>query len=462
MAAPPNCPLDSNIFKFRVRTAATYYPQPSRAKIGLLRKIERATPLFVAAFLGHSKIVRFLLEKGADVTAKTSNKAQIEFDGLTALNGAVLENGMLTHRLDTLDKQLAVKNAIVLSLLEFGADFSASNTLLWMNQLCYIDTDMTLINHFLDLKQRDPTSGRTVLHHWTILPFKLIEKDTLTIIKLLMEKGADVMTKDNFGFTPVMRAAMSLGPHLYFALLDLFLERDDVAIMEKIEAMEQAGVNILIFHINSPHVLKAFEYWRRATHLRQAEGSYQKKLVLKSVGTVEWTTLDQLENIIQHSSKDEIKLQLFLVQLRIRSSRSWKAVKCLLEAYMGDSAFGYMAFEGKYLELLDIYYAVLNTMLLFQPSEKGIWSASVRVVGSLIYTLWNFNNLNPKVVNLEIIEKSIDLILATDRFRSSDRERDTETENSYSRAMFTFLTMLLGFILFALRVCLILEWTTPR
>ncbi len=36
-------------------------------------KIQEATPLFVASFHGHYQIVHYLLEKGADVSAKTSN-----------------------------------------------------------------------------------------------------------------------------------------------------------------------------------------------------------------------------------------------------------------------------------------------------------------------------------------------------------------------------------------------------
>ena len=42
------------------------------------------------------------------------------------------------------------------------------------------------------------------------------------------------------------------------------------------------------------------------------------------------------------------------------------------------------------------------------------------------------------------MKKSIQLILATQQLRLADRERETKTEISYSRAMFTFLTMLLG------------------
>jgi len=153
-----------------VRTAATYYLLPPPLLHGLGMKIESATPLFVAAFQGHSKIVRYLLQKGADVTVKTSNKALREFDGLTPLYGAVSEHKMLPHRLEPLDKQRAERNAIICSLLEFGADISASNQPLWTSRLCGVNTTITLINHGMDLKKRIPTWGGTVLHHWASSP----------------------------------------------------------------------------------------------------------------------------------------------------------------------------------------------------------------------------------------------------------------------------------------------------
>ncbi len=78
-----------------VRSAAPYYyHRPSSTQ---MVKIESVTPLFVAAFQGRSKIVRYLLDKGADVNAKTSNEAEPKYDGLTPLNGAVSEHWMPPH-----------------------------------------------------------------------------------------------------------------------------------------------------------------------------------------------------------------------------------------------------------------------------------------------------------------------------------------------------------------------------
>jgi len=58
--------------------------------------------------------------------------------------------------------------------------------------------------------------------------------------------------------------------------------------------------------------------------------------------------------------------------------------------------------------------------------------------------LYNSKSINSTLLSVEIIKNLIHLILATDQFRSADGEREMETEISYSRAVFTFLTMLLG------------------
>jgi len=276
-----------------INAAAPYYPLPSLTPTEFHGKLDiRATPLFAAAFQGHSRVVRYLLEKGADVTAKTSSKFKREFNGLTPLYGALSHHFMFPRRNDPLDKQQKERNAIVISLLEFGADLSATYKPSWMmGRLCGVDATVTIINHGVDLKQHERFSGETVLHHWASLPYDFTEEDSLTIVKLLIKKGADVMARNIYGFTPIIIAAQTLGYRPNFAFFDFFLERDDIATIEKIEAMELAGANILSFPRNAPQFPKAFDYLRRATHLRQTEGSYQKNLAQYSVGTVEWTTI---------------------------------------------------------------------------------------------------------------------------------------------------------------------------
>ena len=86
-------------------------------------KIGIVTPLFVAALHGHNQIVRYLLEKGADVSIKiqpgvyyTNN----EFVGWTPLYGSI-SNVELNPRRPLVEQQKE-RSAVVRSLLEFGAD----------------------------------------------------------------------------------------------------------------------------------------------------------------------------------------------------------------------------------------------------------------------------------------------------------------------------------------------------
>ena len=73
-------------WKVDVNLAATYYIDPFNDEL-LSRKIEKAAPLFVAAANGHADVVYYLVEKGANVSAKTSDQDDPLYDGLTPLYG---------------------------------------------------------------------------------------------------------------------------------------------------------------------------------------------------------------------------------------------------------------------------------------------------------------------------------------------------------------------------------------
>ncbi len=69
-----------------VNKAAVYHADP--VGWGNSIKLESATPLFVAASNGHAQIVRYLIEKGADISAKTRSVDQRKYY-LTTLYGVV-------------------------------------------------------------------------------------------------------------------------------------------------------------------------------------------------------------------------------------------------------------------------------------------------------------------------------------------------------------------------------------
>jgi len=121
------------------------------------------------------------------------------------------------------------------------------------------------------------------------------------LVKLLIDKGADLTAQGNPGFTPLLSAANFNYPS--WTVLDYLLDRGEYSQMEKIEAMELAGAHILL-NIPCPIISqfpKAFQYWRQAHHLRQIEkersGSSAEKILGRKIGrNVEWTTLDEIED----------------------------------------------------------------------------------------------------------------------------------------------------------------------
>jgi len=316
------------------------------------------------------------LEKGADTNAKTSSEAIPKFDGLSPLDGAV--SGFWGSPIQ-LNEQREKRNSIVLSLLKFGTDPSTSCVTLyrygnsypiWMNQSCGVDTTIALIDHGMDLHARSDT---TILHHWASLPYDYSEQDSLTIVKILVEKGVDLMIKDQFGLSPILIAMSACGVQvgrLNLMVLDYLLERDNISTNEKIEAMEIAGASILCDPGNTTLFPKAFDYWIRATHLRQKKKKrfhpYRKTLQENSGGPVEWITWDQLERVIQHPS--EYGIQSFLIKLRILSSRSYAAVELFVIKCL--NKFGIMRDEGKFVELFDILGATFDTFLVDRERDE--------------------------------------------------------------------------------------------
>jgi len=76
-----------------------------------------------------------------------------------------------------------------------------------MERMCGVDAITELINHGLDLKRRYPPTGETLLHSMASRSRNFTEEDSLPIVQLLVEKGADLLARDNVGFTPLLLAA---------------------------------------------------------------------------------------------------------------------------------------------------------------------------------------------------------------------------------------------------------------
>ena len=128
-----------------------------------------------------------------------------------------------------------------------------------MQELCDADIITTLINQGLDLKHRYLDSGETILHYFAALPRGFTEKESSDIVRLLVQKGADLLARDIQGSTPILRAANGDRRRHNFAILDYLLELDGIGRMEKIDALELAGARILSDDEKAPLFPTAFE-----------------------------------------------------------------------------------------------------------------------------------------------------------------------------------------------------------
>jgi len=89
--------------------------------------LKGVTPLLAAALNNKIELVRYLIDKGADVSARTSTINRGPFSGLTPLHAALLHGRLVYNRSDQIE--------IIRILLEAGADpsaLSSNGTPTWM------------------------------------------------------------------------------------------------------------------------------------------------------------------------------------------------------------------------------------------------------------------------------------------------------------------------------------------
>ena len=157
------------------------------------------TPLLSAlrtGYPGWEKVLRVLLEHGADVEARQTS------DDWTPLHSA-LYNGSLE---------------VVRVLLDHGADVNARatdsktplhNTLVYHGSL---DVVRMLLEHGADVNAR-AIDGKTPLH------VAVYSRKDLEVVRLLLEHGADVTAEDDNGMTPLKKRGKD-------EVMELLLEHD--------------------------------------------------------------------------------------------------------------------------------------------------------------------------------------------------------------------------------------------
>ena len=431
-----------------VNTTATYYLEPFN-QAALKDKYHRGTsPLHAAAFHGRNNIVCYLLEKGASVSAKTS-------DGITPLYATMCYVAGSRKELPDLQKE---RYAVVRSLLQHGAlaadsfrayipYFRTKEEAIWASKLCGVEALKALINAGLDLNKS--VSGGTLLFYMAdLLPnHQFTSADSLTIVEMMIEKGADVSVRDFRSLTPILRAAEDVAEdgRLSLHVMDLLLEKGSYSRIEKIDALELAGASILFRAIqrDDPLVTRAFAYWNRAIELRLLEPSIfvDKIFNRKTGGNVEWTTEEDLKQLKVQPNR--FKFQSLLTKLRI-----WLTLPD--KSYFYSKASGFLNSLELIPDLTVDAQIELCLAMMWGKCEISIsrchdsttdrnsnWiKASDDVVQLVSQLLW-IQQEYPTLINFEKLNTSLDLII-----RATNLTSPTVVDTSKKFKLFEIMEMI--------------------
>jgi len=379
-----------------------------------------ASPLFVAAYQCHYEVVRYLVEKGANIFAETSEDGCLRLSGLTPFYASIVAS--LYSTISTRQQ-----GAIVRFLLESAGSTSSAlarltacekplQTPFWnMCRSRYIgpEATVTLVKYGMSLNERSIFG--TILTHWASesLCFNdgSHEGSLLELVQLLVEKGADLSLDDN-GYTPLFLAAM---PGYYirslnFSVFDFLLERQEIGRLDKIDALEFAGAVILSFSSDATQVPRAFAYLRRAHHLRYLVGydpTPKTPIIFKkTLKYVEWTTLQQLEEIENDPSQH--KIASLLVHLRILFAPDYWHV----HSYFNRGPTVLAAFDGLHsTATVDSFNIALEFILRYDRKQRRLWSDTVKIVEKLVALLKE----KPHLCTSELLQTCAELITTADQ-----------------------------------------------
>jgi len=277
----------------------------------------------------------------------------------------------------------------------------------------------------MNLHQRDSNDeehrDQTILHYWSYIRRPIdnpitAEEDTLTVVKLLLDKGADPMARDYEGFTPILLSAFNIsGSKITNAVLNFFLEREEIGRLQKIDAMELAGAVIIHQCPRYDYIFTAFEYWHGALYLRllETDGAGPiHKTPMKIGSTEEWVSSTELEHIFKDSS--HCLIQSFLVRLRILSQLpgdNWDAIDIWLFFGFFHSDYNRIAYSEKFVEIMHLLWAMLESISHFDPDRDGLSAKTIMAVEKLVMVL---TKLKKDDLKLEVLKTSLKLVLATD------------------------------------------------
>jgi ankyrin repeat protein len=180
------------------------------------------------------KMVESAFKEGADVNIKNDNGAwflfvAVENDNIRMVN-LLLENGIDVNITDSYNNTALLAAAtngrsdIVKLLLEKGADINKANNggeTILMGAINYGEEEVIEIllaydkeGVRVDVNARNNYDGETAL-------IRAVENGNSEIVATLVEAGADMNIRDNYGNTPLIRASMIGEEYILEVLLDL-------------------------------------------------------------------------------------------------------------------------------------------------------------------------------------------------------------------------------------------------
>jgi len=422
-------------------------PHCSKTLIGF----EGASPLFAAALFKQFNIVRYLVEHGADVSARTSGGPI--HHGLTSLHAAfflseqhtdeseqlkiicfLVDSGADPSVLSSNEPILEKMIEIVTSYAESeGTDFMCNT---WINP----NAIFQLIKLGMSVTQKCP-SGRTVLHN---LACHFFIENLEDFIQLLLKKEANLNARENAGLTPIMTAAIgnNFVPNISF--LNYLLQREEIPTKDKIDALEVAAAVIFGFEMNVDLFHVAFDYLAQAHHLRSQESLFTPEAPING-RAIEWiTSADYLQNIQQHSYA-EFKMQTIVVRFRIYSAMSWKAVYHGLWSHINLFNIPKLEVNNLHDQLLDISLTMLETIRRFKSTtglhEEGIWISTVEAVETLARTLEKLRSEGSQLFSNENLTTSLDLVL--DTYQIQLDQDDDSSSSRYLEALTNLFSLVI-------------------
>jgi len=322
------------------------------------------------------------------VSAQTSTEGDQLYGGLTPLHGAFME-----IRPGQSDSEKCAESSIIAHLLlaaganpsTLAQDGTPNGTPVWMRQYCGAEATIALVDYGLNVNLRNPW-GETILHHW-------IRHSTRDVIEKESER---------------------------FDILDLMLKNDNIDRINKIDALELAGAQLLVT-LHPDNRKKAYDYWKKALDLRQREGPNpinKIRLQMTTQSAVEWDTLEDLQTVMQDPYVHWI--QGMVTRLRIYSYRSCEAVQGFLQSAFssnfGDHD-GYHAYYNKVEEaptpthIEDFLIESLGVFLRLEvPYGPMLWDLTRQLVSELTCSFVTSEDHHP-LTDTELVRISTSLHL---------------------------------------------------